>query len=40
MDKDLIIVFDEKDEKKTVERFEFYAKLMEKAYNSNKKGEK
>ena len=40
MDKDQIIVFDEKNEKQMVERFEFYAKLMKKAYGSDRKGEK
>ncbi len=39
MDNEKIIVVDENNEKKMVERFEYYAKLMEMAYGNKKKGD-
>ena len=40
MDKDKIVVFDRTNERKTVSRHEYYAKLMAQAYGQKKEGGK
>lgn len=40
MDKDKIVVFDNKNERHTINRYEYYAKLMAQAYGAKKEGGK